>query len=203
MKSTPIASGSRRRPSLPGRRRMAPDVGDERGVVGVDRVRIRAPRGVSPRTTSAPASCEERAKGLVLGRQPGRDRAPRASRRPARPPGARGRGLDEHALEPSGHALTPKRAGGNLHRVETTARLAGLEAGGGCAAKYAAGRLEELLAGFAPGRLGEPARRPRRRPTTRPSTGSTTSARSSSRPTSSRRWSTTRRSSAPSRRSTR
>jgi selenide,water dikinase len=34
--------------------------------------------------------------------------------------------------------------------VETTARLVGLEAGGGCAAKYAAGRLEELLAGFAP-----------------------------------------------------
>jgi selenide,water dikinase len=34
--------------------------------------------------------------------------------------------------------------------VETTARLGGLEAGGGCAAKYAAGRLEELLAGFAP-----------------------------------------------------
>jgi selenide, water dikinase len=34
--------------------------------------------------------------------------------------------------------------------VESTARLAGLEAGGGCAAKYAAGRLEELLAGFAP-----------------------------------------------------
>jgi len=34
--------------------------------------------------------------------------------------------------------------------VETTARLAGLEAGGGCAAKYAAGRLQELLTGFAP-----------------------------------------------------
>ena len=34
--------------------------------------------------------------------------------------------------------------------VETTARLRGLDAGGGCAAKYAAGRLEELLAGFAP-----------------------------------------------------
>lgn len=34
--------------------------------------------------------------------------------------------------------------------METTARLASLEAGGGCAAKYAAGRLEELLAGFAP-----------------------------------------------------
>ena len=34
--------------------------------------------------------------------------------------------------------------------METTARLAGLEAGGGCASKYAAGRLEELLAGFAP-----------------------------------------------------
>ena len=34
--------------------------------------------------------------------------------------------------------------------METTARLEGLEAGGGCAAKYAAGRLEELLAGFAP-----------------------------------------------------
>ena len=34
--------------------------------------------------------------------------------------------------------------------METTARLTALEAGGGCAAKYAAGRLEELLAGFAP-----------------------------------------------------
>ncbi|HVD65411.1 MAG TPA: selenide, water dikinase SelD [Gaiellaceae bacterium] len=34
--------------------------------------------------------------------------------------------------------------------METTVRLASLEAGGGCAAKYAAGRLEELLAGFAP-----------------------------------------------------
>jgi selenide, water dikinase len=34
--------------------------------------------------------------------------------------------------------------------VETTARLSGLEAGGGCAAKYSAARLEELLAGFAP-----------------------------------------------------
>jgi selenide,water dikinase len=35
--------------------------------------------------------------------------------------------------------------------VETTARLTGLEAGGGCAAKYSAARLEELLAGFVPG----------------------------------------------------
>jgi selenide,water dikinase len=34
--------------------------------------------------------------------------------------------------------------------VESTARLKSLDAGGGCAAKYAAGRLEELLAGFAP-----------------------------------------------------
>jgi selenide, water dikinase len=34
--------------------------------------------------------------------------------------------------------------------VETTARLAGLDTGGGCAAKYSAARLEELLAGFAP-----------------------------------------------------
>jgi selenide,water dikinase len=34
--------------------------------------------------------------------------------------------------------------------VETTARLTGLEAGGGCAAKYSAARLEQLLAGFAP-----------------------------------------------------
>src|SRR5919108_1500825 len=34
--------------------------------------------------------------------------------------------------------------------METTARLTSLDAGGGCAAKYAAGRLEELLAGFAP-----------------------------------------------------
>jgi selenide,water dikinase len=34
--------------------------------------------------------------------------------------------------------------------VETTPRLTTLDAGGGCAAKYAAGRLEQLLAGFAP-----------------------------------------------------
>ena len=34
--------------------------------------------------------------------------------------------------------------------METTARLTGLEAGGGCAAKYSAARLEELLAGFTP-----------------------------------------------------
>ncbi len=34
--------------------------------------------------------------------------------------------------------------------METTARLAGLEAGGGCAAKYSAARLEKLLAGFLP-----------------------------------------------------
>ena len=34
--------------------------------------------------------------------------------------------------------------------METTARLRSLDAGGGCAAKYAAGRLEQLLAGFAP-----------------------------------------------------
>jgi selenide, water dikinase len=33
--------------------------------------------------------------------------------------------------------------------METTARLQTLDAGGGCAAKYAAARLEELLAGFA------------------------------------------------------
>lgn len=32
----------------------------------------------------------------------------------------------------------------------TAARLTGLEAGGGCAAKYSAARLEELLAGFLP-----------------------------------------------------
>jgi selenide, water dikinase len=35
--------------------------------------------------------------------------------------------------------------------VETTARLTSLEAGGGCAAKYPAARLEELLAGFLTG----------------------------------------------------
>jgi len=34
--------------------------------------------------------------------------------------------------------------------METTARLTSLEAGGGCAAKYSAARLEELLAGFVP-----------------------------------------------------
>ncbi|HXV34061.1 MAG TPA: selenide, water dikinase SelD [Gaiellaceae bacterium] len=35
--------------------------------------------------------------------------------------------------------------------METTARLTSLEAGGGCAAKYPAARLEELLAGFLAG----------------------------------------------------
>ncbi len=34
--------------------------------------------------------------------------------------------------------------------MESTTRLVGLEAGGGCAAKYSAARLEELLAGFLP-----------------------------------------------------
>src|SRR5215211_6892758 len=34
--------------------------------------------------------------------------------------------------------------------VATDTRFAGLEAGGGCAAKYSAARLRELLAGFAP-----------------------------------------------------
>ena len=34
--------------------------------------------------------------------------------------------------------------------MDTAARLTGLEAGGGCAAKYSAARLEELLSGFAP-----------------------------------------------------
>ncbi|MBW3592394.1 MAG: selenide, water dikinase SelD [Actinobacteria bacterium] len=34
--------------------------------------------------------------------------------------------------------------------METIARLAALEAGGGCAAKYPAARLQELLAGFSP-----------------------------------------------------
>ncbi len=34
--------------------------------------------------------------------------------------------------------------------METAARLTGLDAGGGCAAKYSAARLEELLAGFLP-----------------------------------------------------
>jgi selenide,water dikinase len=39
--------------------------------------------------------------------------------------------------------------------METSARLSGLEAGGGCAAKYSAARLEELLAGFAPAAASE------------------------------------------------
>ncbi len=124
-------------------------IGDEGGIVRVDGVRIRAAAGLTENDFRA-SLLEKRAKCLVLGLRTGRvGLRPPAVGAPGRP-GARRRRLDEHALEPSGHALTPKRAGGNLHRVETTARLAGLEAGGGCAAKYAAGRLEELLAGFAP-----------------------------------------------------
>jgi selenide,water dikinase len=43
-----------------------------------------------------------------------------------------------------------RRAAGTLSRVESATRLRGLEAGGGCAAKYPAARLQELLAGFVP-----------------------------------------------------
>ena len=44
-----------------------------------------------------------------------------------------------------------------------TVKLTDLASCGGCAAKYSAARLEELLAGFVPGRGREPARRARAR----------------------------------------
>jgi selenide, water dikinase len=56
----------------------------------------------------------------------------------------------QDAAKRRGHALAAKCLGASLHRMETTARLSGLAAGGGCAAKYSAARLEELLSGFAP-----------------------------------------------------
>lgn len=44
----------------------------------------------------------------------------------------------------------PRRVPSTLIRVAAPTRLTGLEAGGGCAAKYSAARLQELLAGFVP-----------------------------------------------------
>ena len=121
----------------------------ERGVVDVDRIRIEPLRGLGDDDLGSGIR-EQLSEGGVLVLHssqiglgtpsaclPGRPRP--GNRRP-----------HEHAPEPRGHALTAECAGGNLHRMETTARLTTLDAGGGCAAKYAAGRLEELLAGFAP-----------------------------------------------------
>ena len=72
----------------------------------------------------------------------------------------------------------------------TEVRLTDLTGSGGCAAKYSAARLAELLAGFVPADEPRTCSSGSRLPTTRPSTGSTTSARSSSPSTSSRRSST-------------
>ena len=124
-------------------------VGDDRRVVDVDRVRIGAVRRLGEHHLRA-GLCEPRPERLVLRGRLARVRlgAPTVGlpqcriRRLGRP--------HEHAAQVGGHVLTPILPGGNLHRVETTARLSGLEAGGGCAAKYSAARLEELLAGFAP-----------------------------------------------------
>jgi selenide, water dikinase len=95
---------------------------------------------------------EQHAKRFMLGLEPpGVGLGPPAVRLPGRPRARRGWAY-EYAAKAPGHALAAECAltGGNLHRVETTARLTSLDAGGGCAAKYAAARLEELLAGFAP-----------------------------------------------------
>ena len=81
-------------------------------------------------------------------------------------------------------------------------RLSELVTAGGCAAKYAAGRLEELLAGSCPP-IPTSSSSGSTRPTTPPSTASTTIVRSSSLSTSFPRSSTTPRTSAPSRRRTR
>lgn len=59
--------------------------------------------------------------------------------------------LHEHPPERRDHTLTAVRAGWDtLHRVETTVGLTGLGTSGGCAAKYSAALLSELLSGLAP-----------------------------------------------------
>ena len=124
-------------------------VGDDRRVVRVDRVRVGPVRGLAEDDLGA-VRAQERPEGLVLGRHGAgiRLEAPAVGLPDRRVLGPRR--AHEHAPEGGRHALTAKLTGGNLHRVETTARLTGLEAGGGCAAKYSAARLEELLAGFLP-----------------------------------------------------
>jgi selenide, water dikinase len=139
-------------PFLPGTEEDRAPVGDDGRVVDVDGVGIRPVRRLRE-DDLGPRLRQEGAKGLVLGRHHGWIGLPppavgppeRRILRPGRaheyPPQRR-----EHALA----AVPPRLPRGNLHRVETTARLVGLEAGGGCAAKYSAARLEELLAGFVP-----------------------------------------------------
>ncbi len=124
-------------------------IGDDGRVVRVDRVRVRPVRGLAE-DDLGPVRAQKRTKGLVLlgHRAWVRLETPAVGAPDRRVRGARG--AHEHAPEGGRHALTAKLTGGNLHRVETTARLTGLDAGGGCAAKYSAARLEELLAGFLP-----------------------------------------------------
>jgi selenide, water dikinase len=125
-------------------------VGDERRVVDVDRVGAHRDRGLGEDHLCA-GVLELGAESLVLLEHAGWiglcAPAVRAPRDRVLGPG----GADKHSAQPAGHALAPKCPGANLHAMETTARLRTLETGGGCAAKYAAARLEELLAGFAPG----------------------------------------------------
>ena len=125
-------------------------VGHDRRVVGVDRVRVGAVRGFADDHLGAVGG-QELPKGCVLFSHGSRIRLETPA--VGSPEGCVVRSWrpHEHATEGGNHALTAELTGGNLHRVETTARLTGLEAGGGCAAKYSAARLEELLAGFVPG----------------------------------------------------
>jgi selenide, water dikinase len=135
---------------LPGAKEHRADLRDDRRVIDVDRVGIGAVRGLREHYVGA-RFLENRAEGLVL--RGHADRVGLGAPAVGAPDGGvlRSRCTDEHASQPRRHALTAVIPGGNLHRgVETTARLTGLEPGGGCAAKYSAALLEELLAGFAP-----------------------------------------------------
>ncbi len=125
-------------------------VGDDRRVVHVDRIRADTQRRTGHDHFGSRIG-QLRPERLVLGLEPaviGFAAPPVCA--PAGDVFARRR-PDEHAPERGNHALAAEGyCWGNLHRVETTARLSGLEAGGGCAAKYSAALLDELLAGFAP-----------------------------------------------------
>ena len=137
-------------PFLAGPQEDRPLVGHEGRIVDVDLVRANSERGLARQDLGA-RFLEKEAERFVLGGEADGIRLGPPAVGP--PSGAVGRPRrpNEHALKRPGHALAAVNPGvGNLHRVDTTARLSGLEAGGGCAAKYAAARLEELLAGFAP-----------------------------------------------------
>jgi selenide, water dikinase len=124
-------------------------VAHERRIIGVERVRVARDRFAADDHLCTRAR-EQLTERLMLPREP----CPVWLAMPAIafPVGEvlGPRPLDENAPERRNHALAAERvAWATLHCVETTAGLDTLGTGGGCAAKYSAALLEELLAGLA------------------------------------------------------